>query len=307
MGTKLSVPSDAALSFFNSPYIGHSQQAAIDVYPSHERWYGPTQSPISGTIAQLRQIRMGRKKEFPTDEYDYAIGIIPLENPDIMFRILHCKPDVVLDQEVRVGDIIGSLIRSRYFNFWTDPHYHIEAMHFADFKRSSKSYNLENTLTRNSPISIYSGESILDSSWQVDAIKPDYMLLRSYDSEYGCIGDYVGHLASCCGKKGILDAGVPHYPHGGVHLTASCEHGNVLLGTTEIGYTKEFSQWVVLFQQWQGFRISINDQPIQGFSTYLFPKRASKHGKPSLKVIPLSYSGFLEKFEIDDSVSISIS
>ena len=52
-GIKLYSPEDAYFSYFNSPYTGHSQAAAIDIYPYHQQWGGPVTSPVSGKVDLL--------------------------------------------------------------------------------------------------------------------------------------------------------------------------------------------------------------------------------------------------------------
>ena len=76
-GIKLHAPKDAYFSYFNSPYFSHSHTSAIDVYPHHQDWNGPVLSPISGKIVRVQKTAMGRKKEFPTEDYDFGIAIQP--------------------------------------------------------------------------------------------------------------------------------------------------------------------------------------------------------------------------------------
>ena len=71
-GIKIHSPEDAYFSYFNSPYTGHAHAAAIDIYPYHQEWGGPVASPVSGKIVRLQKFRMGRKKEFPTEDFDYG-------------------------------------------------------------------------------------------------------------------------------------------------------------------------------------------------------------------------------------------
>ena len=139
-GVGIAIPDDAYFSFFNSPYIGHRNCSSVDVYPSHNEWAGPAFSPVKGTVVKLKQIRMGKKRKFETNEYDYATGIKPIDNEDSILRILHCDPTVKIGDEVAPGDEIGSLLRSRYFNFWTGPHYHIDVVNSKFFVKNYTTY-----------------------------------------------------------------------------------------------------------------------------------------------------------------------
>ncbi|MBE0527265.1 MAG: hypothetical protein IH631_10000, partial [Candidatus Thorarchaeota archaeon] len=91
-GIKLHSPTDAYFSYFNSPYFGHSHATAIDIYPHHHEWGGPVESPIVGKLVRTQKTKMGRKKEFPTDDYDFGIAIQPENSEGAIVRILHCKP-----------------------------------------------------------------------------------------------------------------------------------------------------------------------------------------------------------------------
>ncbi|MHA2352262.1 MAG: hypothetical protein ACXABX_03995, partial [Candidatus Thorarchaeota archaeon] len=124
-GINIHAPEDAYFSFFNSPYIGHDIGSAIDIYPRHQEWGGDVVSPVSGKIVKTRKMRMGQPKQFPTHEFDYGIGILPEESDTDIVRIMHCEPDVSEGENVVLGDPIGRAIRSRYFNYWTGPHYHV--------------------------------------------------------------------------------------------------------------------------------------------------------------------------------------
>ena len=49
-GVVLWAPSDAYFSYYNSPYIGHENGAAVDIYPAHASWDGPGFSPVDGGL-----------------------------------------------------------------------------------------------------------------------------------------------------------------------------------------------------------------------------------------------------------------
>ncbi|MFW9932339.1 MAG: hypothetical protein ACFFDR_06755 [Candidatus Thorarchaeota archaeon] len=305
-GIEYFIPSDASLSFFNSPYIGHANQTALDIYPSNTEWIGPAYAPVSGTIARIEKIKMGRKKDFETSDSDYAIGIIPHDETGIIFRILHCQPNVDIGQAVEVGDEIGFLIRSRYFNFWTGPHYHLEAMSSKDFFRSSQSIRPDSLLLSSGNLSRVPGCSIFESQWEIQLITADYMLLASKDSEYGSMSGFMGHLASDSISVGILDAGFPHYPHGGVHGISSLVKQEISIGTELIGNGMQAFDNTVFFKHPRERTISIESVAVRGLSTYLYSTSNSRLRKPPLKVVPLEYSSLNATFSEGDHVQVEI-
>ncbi len=103
-GIKIYSPKDAYFSYFNSPYTAHSQAAAIDIYPHHQKWGGPVASPVSGKIVRIQKTKMGRKKKFPTEEYDVGIAIQPEETEIGIVRIMHCDPILKERDNVDLGD-----------------------------------------------------------------------------------------------------------------------------------------------------------------------------------------------------------
>ena len=211
-GIDLFAPADAYFSYFNSPYIGHKQGTSIDIYPSHEEWGGPAYSPIAGQIIRVKKMRMGKERSFPSDEVDFGIAIAPEGSTDIV-RILHCIPEVDEGMTVEAGQRLGSLIRSRYFNYWTGPHYHTEIMNARDFSRSTKSYPLNVELAS---VQQVKQESISELECLITKVTDDVIMAVTNDSPIAISENLVGHAAYCGidRRYGILDAGVPHYSHG---------------------------------------------------------------------------------------------
>lgn len=64
-GISLLAASDAYFSYFNSPYTGHKQGTAIDIYPQPQKWNCFVPSPVSGQISKIKKVKMGKMKEVP--------------------------------------------------------------------------------------------------------------------------------------------------------------------------------------------------------------------------------------------------
>ncbi len=302
------VPTDAYLSLFNSPYIGHIKGSALDVYPAHEEWDGPAKSPVSGKVTHIHRIRMGKKGEFFTNEFDYAIGITPLGREDEIVRVLHCHPTVDIGQVVEIGDEIGSLLRSRYFNFWTGPHYHLEAMQAQFFKRSSQSFLFGSMKPMEPNLMVYIGTCLFDSSWIIERVTDDYILLASKDAEFGSVNGYFGHLAHLGeSQKALLDMGFPHYHYGGLYGLDSPSVGKVRIGDVTIGSNAEAHRGVVQFRTYQTRQILLNNERVRGISTYLYSSRQLVKGKPLLKIIPLQYPAYTFHVSEGEHVSFTVS
>ncbi|NOR38495.1 MAG: hypothetical protein GQ580_02790 [Candidatus Thorarchaeota archaeon] len=298
-GIDLFAPADAYFSYFNSPYIGHKQGASIDIYPSHGEWGGPAYSPIAGRIIRVKKMRMGEKKLFPSDEVDFGIAIAPEGSTDIV-RILHCVPEVDEGATVEAGQRLGSLLRSRYFNYWTGPHYHIEIMNIRDFNRSTKSYPLTVDLT---PVQQTQQESVSELECLISRVTDDVMIATTDDSPKAVSRNIVGHAAYCGSDRrhGILDAGVPHYSHGGIlGFGKSVEESTVTAWSTDIGYAAGSLDSRLSFKRGGPVQLIFEDEIIRGVSCFAFTKKQTVKGAPPIIMIPQQYGGFSEKFAEGD-------
>ncbi|MHA2208455.1 MAG: hypothetical protein ACXABV_04745 [Candidatus Thorarchaeota archaeon] len=234
-GTQLFAPDDSFFSYFNSPFIGHKRSSSIDVYPSHQLWGGPAFSPVDGRIQRVKKLRMGMKKVFPTSDSDYAIAISPDENDEVVVRVLHCKPSVSEGDLVAKGDSIGELLRSRYFCFWTRPHYHIEVMDPTHFHRSSQSFPLE---PRFEAVQVISGDDTHKFECEVISCTDDVIIVVAKTNVFAKAGDCYGHLAVLGNNRniGFIDAGIPHYEQGGVIGNSIVQTGaSIGVWNTDVG------------------------------------------------------------------------
>ena len=295
-GVSLAVPNDAYLSFFNSPYAGHSRGTAVDVYPSEREWGWSVLSPVSGSIANIRKMSMGRAKPFETAEHDFAVGIKPEESDDLLVRIMHLTPSVRPGDPVDVGTVIGSTLRSRYFNYWTGPHFHAEVMALQDFHRSTMSI----------PLQVELGESVLrqesgtaDNQEVLEVSEDCAMVDGSGLGVYQC-GPYYGiPVATGEGKRvGILDAGVSHYGHGAIVGSDPIEDSE---GVHLLGYGMGQIEWtrgdLHFFLRTKHLEFSLGGHTLRGLSTFLYPRKLLRKGVPPLVCIPHHYGGFGKHLE----------
>ncbi len=290
-GIDLFAPADAYFSYFNSPYVGHKQGASIDIYPNHEEWGGPAYSPIAGQIIRVKKMRMGKETIFPSDEADFGIAIAPEGSTDIV-RILHCIPEVDEGTKVEAGQRLGSLLRSRYFNYWTGPHYHVEIMNARDFNRASQSYPLNVELAS---VQQVPHETVSELECLIMRVTDDVMIGITDDSPIASSGNLVGHAAYFGSDRrfGILDAGIPHYNHGGVlGLAEPVEEGIVTAWNTDIGYAVGRLDSRLPFKRREPFQLAFEDEIIRGVSCFAFTKKQTVKGSPPVIMIPQQYGGF---------------
>ena len=292
-GIMIHSPEDAYFSYFNSPYTGHAHAAAIDIYPYHQEWGGPVASPISGKIVRLQKTKMGRKKEFPTEDFDYGIAIQPEDKDENIVRIMHCKPSLKEGELVDLGDTIGSTIRSRYFNYWTGPHYHVEIMHLDSFPRSTQSYPLELPFRFDS---IIARETSTEIEFLVESVTEDHIIGYPRNLSITSIGGFYGLSAfdNESNIVGIIDGGLSHYRHGGIiGHTFPIEGSLVGLRNLPAGMIRYPLKGASFFQRGPSLSCFLNDKKLRGISCFIYPKQFKKQGVPQLVLVPKVYREFI--------------
>ena len=172
------------LSFFNSPYISHKTGCAIDLYSSL--------SPIQGVVKKIIKLRQ-----------DYLTLIECSENKDIYAKLLHIKPTIKVNELVRVGDELGTLIWSNYFQSWTDPHIHLELRSPDNAIRAKGGYKLVEI--ENTKIEFPRTEIKVN-------LKPfeNYIIATLPGEYYSKLNGFYGIKFG----EGIICGGLPHYGYG---------------------------------------------------------------------------------------------
>ncbi|MFW9976019.1 MAG: hypothetical protein ACFFDQ_12180 [Candidatus Thorarchaeota archaeon] len=306
MGIDLHAPKDAYFSYFNSPYIGHDLGSAIDIYPRHQEWNGDVLTPVAGKIVRIRKIKMGQPKKFPTYDYDYGIGILPDESQSDIVRIMHCEPIVSEGESVNIGDCIGKAIRSRFFNYWTGPHYHVEIMPLKSFSRSSKSYPLELEYKVESKAIQSFNDNI---EFLVKFVNDDHVIGYADNLGYSSIGDLIGLPAIDTEKQitGILDGGFSHYKIGGVIGTENFKPGTqVHLGDSSIGTVSYTKSGASLFRRGPSIIAFLDETEIRGISCFLYTTHYTRKKTPQLILIPKTYGQFTSLFHEGDLCELRI-
>jgi hypothetical protein len=296
-GITIYAPSDAYFSYFNSPYVGHSLGTAIDIYPIQQEWGGPVLSPVSGIVVKIRKLHMGKTKSFPTDDFDYGLGIQPENTKKDIVRVMHCKPVVREGESVDLGDQIGHTIRSRYFNYWTGPHYHVEILPPDSFSRSTKSYPLDIRIGKKLH---HAGHFSSSMEVLISDVSDDRAIGYSKQSSRTSIGNITGLSAhnQSGSATGVIDGGLSHYEHGGIIGKQDInEHESVYFGSHSVGTITYSRNGVSRFQRGPSIKASFNEHELRGLSCFLFPPQYTKNGTPQIILIPREYRGFRNLIE----------
>ncbi|MEM1838239.1 MAG: hypothetical protein QXH38_02035 [Candidatus Bathyarchaeia archaeon] len=288
-GVSIYCPRDGRFSFFNSPYPAHRTYTAIDIY-LNEDFGSIAPSPVSGEVKLIRRVACPEKKSFKSTNYDYVILMQSLENPKLWVKILHLEPLINVGDAVKVGDNLGALLRSGFFDYWTDPHMHVEIREPSDPIRARGGLRLKRNFT-------FNGENIgavEEMRGVIVGLKPEYALMAlDGDLMYGV-------PVEVCGEIGLIDGGIPHYGFFGVHIENEekvSRGSSVKLCGREIGVVEHIHSGACvarcLNKSFEAKGVSVK------LSFYLYLSR------PLVKIIP--NGSHRPRLEMLEEVSIAIS
>jgi len=121
-GIKIYAQLSNRVTFFNSPYPAHFEHKAVDIYP----FFHDAPSPVEGKVTYIYEFTAPRTKQFQMLTKEYLIAIETPVTSEYFVRILHVKPIVKVGDSVKVGQILGEMVKNGHFDSWTDLHMHVE-------------------------------------------------------------------------------------------------------------------------------------------------------------------------------------
>jgi len=211
---------ESFVSFGDSPYFSHYTCSAVDIYPGKRGFNTVVSaySPVSGVIKEIHKIKPPQRKSF--EKVDYVISIAPEESSRFVVRILHVKPTLSVGDRVDVGDILGHIVRSGYYDFWTDPHIHVEIR--SKYKKLLIARGSEKIIPSiRKPFSFSAKTRLCQSlAGKITKVTSEYILLDISDYA-SVIKPFYGISIGTSNSVVLLDAGIPYYQYGIiVHLGA---------------------------------------------------------------------------------------
>ncbi|HDI53174.1 MAG TPA: hypothetical protein ENF89_03370 [Candidatus Bathyarchaeota archaeon] len=264
-GVEVYCPIDGWISFFNSPYPAHKSMTGVDIYPGLE--YGEAApSPIEGRLIAVRRVKAPRGRLFRDAGYDVLTLYESVENPRVVVKMLHLEPIIDVGERIGVGDELGLLLRSGYFDFWTSPHIHIEVREPSDPIRARGGHPFKRLLRPEI------GDPPEELRGRVIEARPEYILLELE-------GRRGGLAARVDGVPILLDGGIPHYGFLGLHASTSIEGEVVRLCGKPLGRVERIFGDCAL-ARFEGLGFRVGGHPV-GLSLYL-----SVGSKASVKLIP---------------------
>ena len=192
-GIYLNIPENAWYSFFNSPYIGHRNGTAVDVYFSDE----PLLPTESGKVVEIRKVRA--PKNLP-QEKDYLIAIKIAGNTCL--KILHVLPSVKVGDKLDSGDYLGKMIISGFFMPWSSKHAHFELRSCSDRIRARGGFLLTPIIHKKVPVTMKNIFTVIEKEEHF------YWLSPKKTSNRGMTPFGTAHSS--------VEGGIPHYRYGAI-------------------------------------------------------------------------------------------
>ena len=285
---KIYASESSHFSIGTSPYYAHQHAVGIDIYDQLTLENYEVVSPVSGTVLQIKEMRAPQPKFKEGCDTEYLTVIQNSDDKGTVFKILHVKPALKVDQEIKPGDLLGTTIRNGYFAPWSSPHIHLELKKPEDVLRAKKGLHfLLNTefdviMNSNEPINY---EKI---PLKVEYICDEFILCRFPADLYFHIKPFFGIRGTSGSERFIIDGGIPQYKHGIVHF---CDSGDPLqvqyiyFNNVKVG-TLKASQERYGLVQFNKVKMRLNKIPIRGISLFLAKFR------PFIKLIPLVKDDF---------------
>ncbi|WP_455367260.1 hypothetical protein [[Eubacterium] cellulosolvens] len=251
------------LSFTNSPFYGHKNLSAVDLYP--REGCTEAESPSEGIVKFAEKLKI-------IDDY----LIILQTAPDVYVKILHVKPCVDIGCKVSIGDMLGRYHWSPFFNPWTDFHMHVELRPSGDLFRARGAYELNiYSILNRIENSIDNG---FEDIFRVVDFNERYYLLKNEKM----IKPYTTPFTLKLGNSHyFLDGGIPHYGHGALICPSkdTCKIPN--------NFRVDFRRSQYIHFKCDNDHVSLRNSLWKGISAFI--------NRPFLKLIPLrSYGNDLE-------------
>lgn len=288
--SQIYVPTNGFFSLSNSPYPMHGDGKSIDIYLGARTFDHVTAlSPVSGTVVLIKKVRTP-KRVFCEDNIDYIL-VIQDERKESFFRILHVKPKIKVNDKISVGDELGELIRSGFFCPWTDPHMHVEIRNNLERIATPHGCLDLDLISKEKSIKPNNGHNvkpIRKIEGIIHFIRDEYFLVNVNLQYIVQFGSFFGFSARVINQIGILDAGIPYYPHGGIIYPTGrhvFNNSKVSIFDTNVGIVNKIKKNYLVFKTLPfepRLKIDGKTYPLHGISASIhFSSRCFK-----LKVIP---------------------
>jgi hypothetical protein len=268
---KLYCPYYGRFAFFNSPYPSHKLKTGIDIY-TNEIFGKEAPCPVNGEVILIRELKSPKGHGFQASDHDTIVLIRNRDNTETVTKILHIDPIINQGDSVKVGEVIGTTLRSGYFGWGTSPHIHAEIKSIKDPLRARGGYILN-------LIDIPKTETLERITGEVVHLQPEYFFIKPNQRGLGLGGSVKDHIA-------ILDGGIPHYGWLGAHMQNVPKSGIIELAGIPLADISRQSHNAAI-AICRDFFFSICEEPLLGISLTLRTQSG-----PIIKAIPIKRNKF---------------
>ncbi|OYT60610.1 MAG: hypothetical protein B6U75_01200 [Desulfurococcales archaeon ex4484_217_1] len=204
-GVHLRIPEGTQYSFYDSPYVGHRNTTAIDIYFKNNEALLPVDE------AKVKKIRWFNAPKYRANGWNKEpLTLLDLGGNKVL-KVLHVNPKVSVGEKLYLGDFFGECIVSGYLCPWSDSHAHFE------IRPSKDPYRARGAFTLNIAPTIRKIKGTVCSSPRVFTVV-EIGKYCMWVKPKGII-NYLTALAVKVGNSlGYVDAGIPHYGLGGILL-----------------------------------------------------------------------------------------
>ncbi len=284
-------PNDASISFFNSPFPAHRASKAVDIYPANAKFGDVALSPIEGTVKAIHEYSSPNLYPDKQPLSEYLVLFECITNPEVNVKIIHLCPSVRVGDEIKVGDKIGTFIRSGYYPFWVDPHLHVELRDQRDAVRAGGGYPLKVWHEKQAKKSGLKPAPEGNLSGTVTHVGSRYTVIRLSNDAWGNIGYFSGLKVSVGSSVGIVDGGIPYIGYGGVLVDQEVKVGqHVSLAGTRIGEVTSVFKNISKFRVYS-FKVMVGDCEYMGVSLKLNLQSNREINLIPLKMDPVNLRG----------------
>ena len=298
---RVSILQGSHFTIGTSPYYAHQHGLAIDIYQNLSLDNYDVISPISGKIIKTKRLIAPKAKFKGGIDNDYIIIIQNSDNAEVVYKILHVKPNVQVGDLLEIGDCIGTTIRNGYFAYWSSPHLHLEIRPHDDAIRARGGNTFSLNIEKNKKLEkSISKNKFKEIPLEIHSVYPEFLLAKLPTKYYHSITPFYGIKGNTGNMNCILDGGIPHYKYGTIisqHESIINSFNSVYFGQHEIGSLQEVRSNFG-FVNFNHVKFLLNNKEIRGISLFL------ANYPPLIKLIPYNKDGFSINSETTQYLSL---
>ncbi len=183
----------------------------------------------------------------------------------------------------------------------------MEVMDPNHFQRSSQSFPLD---LRFGAAQVISGEDTNKFECEVISCTRDTIVVVPRNNAFAKAGDIYGHLAVLGDDRniGLIDAGIPHYGHGGVIGDSIIQTGEAIrVWNTDVGQATDSREGMTVFSTYSNVSVFLGQNRMRGISHHLYSKHQLANKHPPIFLIPALYGQYEGRLNEGDWFVLSLS